>query len=452
MKTSIILDAFTINIFELNYVYSSPIFSRFLKGIPNALPRKGFLIRIGAYFIHLIKLIKPRDWSREGSISPNSILFFITSKNQRDCIKPIATKIKTSYVIGNKADFTFSFTFFLAYLFSIPFLPIILYQYLRSSGLKKLSFCYNLDRYWLTYGYYIACRLWLKTKKPQMMILANDHLMECRTMLKACKDEGIITAYIPHASVTKEFPALAFDYAFLEGKDSLETYSKIGKSKTKVYLVGSPKFDLHQRDINNKTKLGSLGICTNSFDPIDQVEKVITAITNKYQGVPISLRPHPSDRRFESWKKLSQEWGIYFSNSRIEGGYEFLNKVDCVIAGNSNIHLEAVLINVYPIYYDFAQSPDLIEYSFITNGLCEYYYEINPLLKKIDSLLVLKENIRSRAKRYNDTLGTTYDGFSSELISRLILDITQNSKVNPSGWINISNNMLETYSKKESRP
>ena len=54
---------------------------------------------------------------------------------------------------------------------------------------------------------------------------------------------NIETLYIQHASVTSRFPALKFNYAFLDGFDTLNKYITAGPSETKVFLTGTCKFD-----------------------------------------------------------------------------------------------------------------------------------------------------------------------------------------------------------------
>jgi len=445
----IILEAFNIDLADLNYVYSSSIFSRFLKGSASALPRKGLILRIGVYFYKLFKLIRPSEWLREFSISPNTILFFSMSKNQNDCIYPVSSKLSNSCVFGKETEYPFSFTTLIAHLISIPFFVVVLYHFLQSKGVLKLSYKYNLDRYWLTFGYYITVRLWLRRKKPKILILANDHIMECRTMLKAAKDEGIITGYIQHASVTSEFPTLKFDYAFLEGRDALNTYSNIGKSKTTVFLVGSSKFDGYHVTVNSKAKLESIGICTNSLDPIDKVAALSSCIKEKFSDIQITLRPHPGDKRIAIWKKIATERGLKYSDPNSEDSFSCLEKIDGLIAGNSNIHLEAVLMNVYPLFYDFSQKPDLIKYTFIKNNLVEYFSDIPTIIEKIDSLIIFKKNIRFRAKPYIDTLGTIYDGSSSNIVAKIIIEIAHNNSVNTLDWIKIQSKPIEAYSRND---
>jgi len=65
-----------------------------------------------------------------------------------------------------------------------------------------------------------------------VLVVANDHSYPCTTIVKAAQDEGVKTVYIQHASVSDKFPALKFDYALLEGLDSLEKYNLCVRRRT----------------------------------------------------------------------------------------------------------------------------------------------------------------------------------------------------------------------------
>ena len=112
--------------------------------------------------------------------------------------------------------------------------------------------------------------------------------------------------------------------------------------------------------------------------------------------------------------------GDYWKKEAIEYSFEFLTKVDANIAGESSVHLEAALMNVYPIHYKL-NNKYFDHYSYIKNGLIQNKFEAsNDLVNFILSIRKNKPNIRDRAKYYVDTINTQYDGKSTQKTVEII--------------------------------
>jgi hypothetical protein len=122
-----------------------------------------------------------------------------------------------------------------------------------------------------------------------------------------------------------------------------------------------------------------------------------------------------------------------YSNPLEESAFVFLGKIDAVIAGESNIHLEAALLDVYPIYYDFTGKA-LDWYGFMKNGVIEYHADWETLCRKISCLVQEKPIVRRRCKFYCHTVGTAYEWQSSQLAMELIERIAAGSKVEGPPW------------------
>lgn len=441
-----IADAHNLDLFDLNYVYSSNIFKRFLAYSNKALPKKGLFFRFGAFFLHFFEQLKPVKWKKELLTKPSRYLFFAGTNNQMDSLSPIVQCTANSMLFGNPTENSFHFVTFMAYLYSLPFFGMTVKKFLQSKDFQRLSFHYNFDRYWFTYGYYIAVKNWLSKIKPEMLVFSNDHNVENRVLRKIAHEIHISTGYIQHASITDEFPVLEFDYAFLEGNDALNKYCIIGDTKTIVFLIGSPKFDGYQRYLNNNQRIDSIGVCINAFDTYESVSHTLQLLRSSFPEKEFSLRPHPGEKRMNDWKNLANKFQITFSNSKEEKSFDFLKHVDCVIAGNSNILLEATLINVLPVLFDFTLKPELIKYSFVENHLCDYFSDAFELVKFLSSASQTKEYVRTRAKYYIDTIDTPFDGNANQLARELILQLTENKNIDLSRWHRIPGSKIEAYS------
>ena len=65
-----------------------------------------------------------------------------------------------------------------------------------------------------------------KQTNLRKVVFSNDHNVQNRLFLHACKLSNIHTSYIQHASVSQYFPPLNFDLSFLYGEVDYEKYKK----------------------------------------------------------------------------------------------------------------------------------------------------------------------------------------------------------------------------------
>ena len=378
----------------------------------------------------------------------NKPLFFAETKNQNDALYPIYKKMKGSLFFGLNGFGVKKFSLIKAYFISLFFIHRLFKEYKNATDFQKYSFKYGLNKYLLTYGYYIECISLLKKLKPNVVIVANDHLLETRGLVKAANDLNISTIYLQHASVSENFPSLNFTYAFLDGFDSLKKYNAIDrKTKTNVFLTGFAKFDENLNFINKSVKLKSIGICVSTLDKYENIEYLIKNLSQDFKQLKIILRPHPGDKR--KIMKIVQDVNndnLTFSDSKTEDSFMFLQKTDAVIVGESNILLEAAMLNVYPIYYEISKYKKHDAYSFLQNGLVDKYYQnYNDLKKMILSLIKSKPSVRHKAKYYYNTIDTPYDGQSSDLIKELLSDIIKNGNPNLTRWQKVDGVELTVY-------
>jgi hypothetical protein len=140
----------------------------------------------------------------------------------------------------------------------------------------------------------------------------------------------------------------------------------------------------------------------------------------------IYLRPHPSDRRFYQWKDLAKKYNINFSNALQDSTLDFLTNADLVIAGESSIHLEAVLLNILSICYD-PKGKSLDLFGYVRNKLIPYYENLESLIFGINQYKKNRPNVRSNAKIYCDNIDTLYDGKSILLVTDALSSIHSKS-------------------------
>jgi hypothetical protein len=441
---SIIKDAFRLDIFDLSFAWSSEAMGQL--GLPFAdTVRKGILLRFFAFLLHMFGALARALRVKIGRPDRGGILLFATTKNQRDSLLRLRSIIPRTYLAGCYTEVDQSFPLLLSHIISIPFFPLVVFQYWKGSGYERRSFQYNLDNYWLTYGAYIACWLWLARLAPRALLFSNDHNTLNRIAMKCAQRHNIPTIYLQHASVTAQFPPLGFDYAFLEGRDAAKKYDEAGASRAKVLLVGMAKLDEYAQYVNQNNKAHSLGICTNTFDPIQEVSALCAELKRQCPQLRLVLRQHPSDIRVAQWQAVSNKLQMDFSDSRCEEALSFLRRVDAIIAAESSIHLEAALMNVYPLYYAY-NGQFLDWYGYGANRLYDYCASRADVLEKVRCLMREKPYVRNRAKLYCETVETKYDGRSSDLIRSEVERIALAAPELNVGWIRDSSyQKLQVY-------
>ena len=350
---------------------------------------------------------------------PNSKIWFIVfSQNNLDALKGIKENTPSSIYVSFfrfRSSINEKNTHYFYYRFKFLhdlFYPIFWIIY--SLEHSKKAFLYY-DLLLTVHGSYEESLRLLKKHKPKAIVFTNDHLVIARALLLAANDLGIKTYYVQHASVSEHFPPLEFSHAFLEGNDALSKYQKCGEVKSEVHLIGMPKFDNFANKLNNKNKISTLGVAFNFIDRIDEVYNFLLKLKRENPRLKLIVRPHPGDTRN---MELFQEFNI--SDSKKESAFEFLTTIDCLISGDSSIHLEAVLLNVYPMHYNFSKTMRFDFYGYIKNNLVEYYSNINTLNNKLKELQLLKPNIRYKAVYYNAAIESDFYGKSIEKIVSII--------------------------------
>lgn len=442
----LLIAASKLDIVDLAYEFSSESLHTLLAEYwmrINGLPRKGIAVRIGIFFFHFYKSILAY-WRCIGvGMPPGGFIFFALSRNEIDSLKPVCDRMPTAYLTGNN-ETPFHFPFFWAYALSCAYLPLVVFRFLKAKGYEKKSFGYIFDQYLLSYGFYIIARMWFQRQRPQAVVLANHLYTYHRMLYKAARDEHIPTFYLQHASIPAIIPPLQSDYALLDGQIALSRLAHAGTTSSRIFLIGMPKLDAHLRHINVKEQVRSIGICVNDLGPLLRTEQLLTRIRQEFATLSLILRPHNADPRVREWRDVARKCGIEFSDSRTELSFDFLRKVDAIIAGDSNILLEAALMDVVPLYYDFAETK-LDWYGFQRHGLVEYFSQPNQVCSRLKEISKIKPSVREKAKLYCATVGMRYDGHSGELAAALIQSLVSGAQLNPSIWKRIPNINLEAY-------
>jgi len=285
----------------------------------------------------------------------------------------------------------------------------------------------NIGRYWDTafrgMGMYESALDIIKKYQPQCITFSNDHTLEARAMILAAQTLNIPTFYIQHACIRADFPPLRFSHSFLEGQDALDKYKNSGSVRGGVSLIGIPRMDPYIHQKNTNSKIQAIGICSNLLDDISLIEATLTALIKAFPKVQFTYRPHPVDSR-----PINLPSSVNRSNSKAENPFDFLQKQDLIIAGNTSIHYEAATLYVHAVYFKFGSLNGVDDmYGFVANGLVQEAKDNLDLIKIIQHLEKEKKGLRLKAQYYNATLGTKEEGKSQLIVAKKMSELLKNN-------------------------
>lgn len=416
----------TIDVVDLNYLYTSERLGT-LDRNENVRVRGVW----GCALLFVAQMLKSlvREFRRDKRMPQQaSVLFVVESRNQYVAVRPVAELLPDSAELSVSGLGRGAFPTFSAYLASLQFLPKFLRDYRASSGYLRKAYQHIGNEILLTRGYYLAARHHLGRLKPKILVLANDHNMRNRVLRLAAAHEGITTAYIPHASVTANFPPLAFDYALLEGRDMAEKYKLAGSSSTAVFLVGTPRADHYVQRAKRPGQSGPLavGVCTNMLDRSEDVIAVLDSIIRELPEYRIELRPHPRDSR--PWGVLIGTRPVSLSDANKEASFDFLSRLDAIVAGDSGIVLEAAMVRVGAFQFAFGRTFEDY-YGFVQKGIANYLPDAGSLCTALRAFSLQGAEFVNQARRkaawYCASLDTAFEGHSGFVAARLLMDILE---------------------------
>jgi hypothetical protein len=288
--------------------------------------------------------------------------------------------------------------------------PVAFVGLLRTEGKRAWRF---FDFIFYAIGYYEVYRRALRHYRPRAVVFSNDHNDDTRSLLLACRAEGVPTAYVQHASVSANFPPLGFELSLLEGQDALDKYRLCGPVAGQVALVGMPKADAYLSQKNTTQAVRRVGIACNIHDPMPALVATLVHLLGELPDLTFTLRPHPSDGR--DFGPLQRQLpALQWSNAREENVFKFLQNQDALVAADTSTHLEATLLNVASIYFRFSTNPLTDDYyGYAARGMVERADTPDELASILRRYALQKpQDLYLRAAYYNATLGTPDEGRS----------------------------------------
>lgn len=314
-----------------------------------------------------------------------------------------------------------------AYWLSLKYLSATSKAAKAARGYQALGWKYQGQEYALTPGYYEVSKRFIKDRGTRLVLLPNDHVMRHRAFERAAAAVGCRTAYVQHASVTERFPPLRTTYALLDGLDALEKYVSAGTSATTVYLTGSPLHDQLLTVGSQRLPAAGIGLCLNLLDEPSVVKEVVGRFAAVGMDQKLIVRTHPRDRRL--WSHFLP--GVEVRSAVAEPLTSFLQDVQVVLAGNSNVHLEAAIFGRPSLLVELSKSVE-DHYGFVAAGLVEKI-EVEDVVEAVNDLWEVSPKVdrRHSLRRFSAVMGTPWEGRSGALISQLLGSLADGAVSSP---------------------
>lgn len=424
----------TLDPFDCAFVYARGPAELEARKIP--LPRNAApAARLGAFIRRAVR----RTVLSQGKLPRADVLFYVESANQLNSLVPIARELRAmghSTCLLGAAHLEVDFGGCEALLPLAPGPADSLRGLLRGlvaargvmRALRKIPQGQSvLDQLLEPYRLSPMFERALLQVAPKIVVVSNDHITSCRVLTWLARQKGIKTAYVQHAQVNSYFfPPLAFDYAFLDGKKALNVYSEIarktGAALPDIFLSGEKKTPRIRRDAPERV---CVGIGVNPFDDVESVRDLAERLFKG--GVErIIVRLHPALRGPQEAAMRAGLAGLYAVDMHLAPDVrmtDFLKEISCLVAGESSVHIDALLSHVPSFYARLVQSRNdkhfADYYGFLSMGLVTTLPEDLGSLASADIHRRFPVNLDA-LKQISATVGTKWEGREALLAARTL--------------------------------
>ena len=419
------------DIYDINYIKShESLNSNLIKRYYQDSVWKLFLSIISLFFmVTKDVLFKPFGFNR---LKKSSFAFFGDTNNNIRSLAPVQSHMTNSYLYSKKLPYG------LMALNTLRYIPDVFILYKKEKGYLRKSLASDFSSYCFSYSDMDFAPRILQKINPKACAFANDHGSRTRALFRAAQNMNIKTVYMQHASVNIHFPPLEYDYAFLDGMESLEKYLYKKPCNSKIFLSGASRFDFQNTISFSKTNLSEnnklrVGVAINSIDNEKKVIEFIKQIMSigKYECI---IRPHPSQNTYK-WKNIAKIYNCKISSAKKENPFTFIANADVFIAAQTSFHLDVAVAGKESFHYNFTNTDISDHYGYLKNNLImditdKSYEEIKILLDNHINNLNKAELVRYYVANY----GSNYWGKAAELIALTIEELTINNKC-PDFWI-----------------
>lgn len=234
-------------------------------------------------------------------------------------------------------------------------------QSYKVHGLKALRIFAQPLSGWLLFNYFLEKFNQADYKKVVIFNLAHPTSI---AVYLAATHRGLACVYCEHASTPKLIGRKDLNFSeWVINHNHTENILK------QYFGVGGNIRIINERNIRCATicieKVKIIGICINTLDELDELKKLIEVLQKN--NFLVSCRVHDADPRFKKIKKIADQYGCHFSSARESRIEKYLEFVNLIIAGNTNVVGDCI-INGMPVIYYWPGSKKLYDIYGLVDG------------------------------------------------------------------------------------
>ena len=291
----------------------------------------------------------------------------------------------------------------------------------------------------LAVRYYLLCKRLISKKRPNAVLVSNDHSCRWRALVVAANNLDIPTFHYPHSAMnaTWAYSNIRAKTIFVGGKADKQHLMNMGYQTDNIIITGraiAAYFlpTMTKRQIKNKITIFSMNVSYNSF----LFDQVVENISSAFTDYEIYFQTYPGENidKYPKAKKLITSSRIH--RSETYGNQENLRtSYITIVSLGSNICLDSIFSQKLTIAYDMSHlfsSRASLPYErynscFIVNNI----EEIVQAVKKIMSSKIIQTELIENCKRMKDDyFADIGEEERANIILRTIKDRIQ--KENPS--------------------
>jgi hypothetical protein len=215
---------------------------------------------------------------------------------------------------------------------------------IRRQGIGALRTLATPALGWLLFK--ALCQQWRDIQNLRVATMNMQHPLSVG-VVHAALACGHPVLYVEHASTTLAvFKDRGYELLAVELPHTRTLLESAGVAHSRILLLRDGP-DPQPSPI--KQPVHSVGVCVNDLDSMEAVHAILQTLRGL--DVRVTLRVHDADRRIEAFRGLAKKFDAMFSSARESRIEAFLNTVDLIIAGNSNVLADALRAGKPAIHY-----------------------------------------------------------------------------------------------------
>jgi hypothetical protein len=180
----------------------------------------------------------------------------------------------------------------------------------------------------------VGRRLLARTN-AEVLVVANQHSLNCRALLHAARTMDVPSVYIAHAPYADNaaYRDLPVSVAGLRGPREVEAYAALGAPRDALHVVGNPSIS----DLSGeRDRDGPIVLALSPHAPAVLAELI--EATRSAVGTDVVVAPHPATSRRDVEPLLPRGWRVHDGSTQdlLRSG------VACVIQRSSGVAWEAL--------------------------------------------------------------------------------------------------------------